>query len=881
VAEEPMVAVGDEWLTASEAPDEAHVIERRNAGQVYLETDRGERKATGSYYTPQYIVEYIVEQTLGTLVERISESANGQGGEAANGQEFVDAILDLKCLDPAMGSGHFLVEATEYLARALATEPHVEMEQVAEEDLTYWKRRVVERCIYGVDKNPLAVELAKLSLWLATVSAERPLSFLDHHLKCGDSLIGARVEDLGWAPPPALSKKAQEQVEQQKAGQMNMFEHVLSQMLPTVMGRILEITEQESKDYDTVRAKEAADRAVQELKEPFEAVADLWVSAYFGNEFINGEYDEALGVISQPDTLMGLEAVERAQAMADEKGFFHWELAFPEVFYDEQGQRLGEDVGFDVVIGNPPYGMTDAPLVKGFISQHYDSSEGRDDKYKLFMERAHLLTRKRGYFSYITSSAFLTNLLDAKLRRLLLTNARWDHLVTFGYPVFADPTVHTAIFVIQNQKPASTDRMLVLPGIERVDRLEDAGRKVNQTRFLTDDSALITVIKDQRVAETRDKIEEAGEPLGEFAHIRQCIKTGDNSNHLRTGDRPWGDPWKPVLSGGDVTRYGISWPKRYLEYGPWLARNWQNPDFFERPKIIVRETSERITAALDLREFYLLSTLYSIYYKRESPDNESLHYLLTLLNSQLSQFYMYHLVFGLSSGAFTKARVNHYARLPIRRIDFTTPDDEREALVEEAKDKAEQAIQTMAASGLVGSEAPMDRAILAQSTAPMLSFVEERLSAEPEQADVIYDLLAHLAERMIAMHQQKQERVEAFWLDLEGVTDADTFEALSEHGKWEASLWEAKACRPFVDKESRSTRHLDESLGWNEDCFKVFAKMLAESISNLSKVIGVYRDHHPDFRALVRRIAATDHLIDLIVYQLYGLTEEEIAVVEG
>jgi hypothetical protein len=104
---------------------------------------------------------------------------------------------------------------------------------------------------------------------------------------------------------------------------------------------------------------------------------------------------------------------------------------------------------------------------------------------------------------------------------------------------------------------------------------------------------------------------------------------------------------------------------------------------------------------------------------------------------------------------------------------------------------------------------------------------------------------------------------------------------LSEHGKWEASLWEAKACRPFVDKESRSTRHLDESLGWNEDCFKVFVKELAGRVSNLSDVVGVYRRHHPDLRALVRRIAATDHLIDLIVYQLYGLTEEEIAVVEG
>jgi hypothetical protein len=229
---------------------------------------------------------------------------------------------------------------------------------------------------------------------------------------------------------------------------------------------------------------------------------------------------------------------------------------------------------------------------------------------------------------------------------------------------------------------------------------------------------------------------------------------------------------------------------------------------------------------------------------------------------------------------FPHLRVTQFRALPIRRIGFTTPDDEREALVSEAKDRAEQTIQTMAASGLVGSEAPMDRAILAQSTAPVLSFVEERLSANPEQADVIHDLLAHLAERMIAMHEQKQERVEAFWLDLEGVTDADTFEALSEHGKWEASLWEAKACRPFVDKESRSTRHLDESLGWNEDCFKVFVKALAGRVSNLSDVVGVYRRHHPDFRTLVRRIAATDRLIDLIIYQLYGLTEEEIAVLE-
>ncbi|MGD2177924.1 MAG: N-6 DNA methylase, partial [Anaerolineae bacterium] len=346
VADEPVLAIrdgGDErWVEASEAPEDARVIERRDAGEVYLETDRGERKATGSYYTPQYIVEYIVEHTVGPLVEeaveRVKERAKKAKTEADRAeaeQSLVEEILDLQILDPAMGSGHFLVEATEFLALALATDPYVETAETPEEDLTYWKRRVVERSIYGVDKNPLSVELAKLSLWLATVAADRPLSFLDHHLKCGDSLIGARVEDLGWAPPPVLSKKAQKQVAQQKAGQINMFEHVLSQMLPTVMGRILEITEQESKDYDTVRAKEAAEQAVRELKAPFEAVANLWTSAYFGNEFAQGDYDEALGVISQPDTLLGLEAVERAPDMAEERRFFHWELAFPEVFYDQ------------------------------------------------------------------------------------------------------------------------------------------------------------------------------------------------------------------------------------------------------------------------------------------------------------------------------------------------------------------------------------------------------------------------------------------------------------------------------------------------------------------------------------------------------------------
>ena len=157
---------------------------------------------------------------------------------------------------------------------------------------------------------------------------------------------------------------------------------------------------------------------------------------------------------------------------------------------------------------------------------------------------------------------------------------------------------------------------------------------------------------------------------------------------------------------------------------------------------------------------------------------------------------------------------------------------------------------------------------------------DDRHQAEPEQADVVHDLLAYLAERMIAMHKEKQERTESFWLDLEGVTEKETFTALQK-GKQESTLWKrSAACRLFVSEESHSSHSLDESLGWSETAFRDFAKVLAGKIKHLSDLIEVYRSHAPAYSELVARIAATDWLIDRVVYALYGLTEEEIAIVE-
>ncbi len=187
---------------------------------VDLLNDRGERHRTGSYYTPEFVVQYIVEQTLGPVLEAAVANKRTDA-------EKIDAVLQVNCLDPAMGSGHFPVAATEYIARFLVNlgvtptdegrttndESNGDQRRSSlESDLTYWKRRVAQNCIYGVDLNPLAVDLAKLSLWLATVAKDKPLSFLDHHLRCGNALVGTRVSALTLNPSPAGRGKSQARV---------------------------------------------------------------------------------------------------------------------------------------------------------------------------------------------------------------------------------------------------------------------------------------------------------------------------------------------------------------------------------------------------------------------------------------------------------------------------------------------------------------------------------------------------------------------------------------------------------------------------------------------------------------------------------------------
>jgi len=395
VAEEEMVAVSEKgaerWLPAMEAGSNAKkASDQVSAGGVYLVTDKGERKATGSYYTPDSLVKHLVESAIDPLIKPKIEECMMNSGE-----EFVDYILSLKVIDPSMGSGHFLVEATDHLARYLiqakmtAAPEEEDEEDVAEHDIQWARREVVRNCIYGVDLNPMAVELAKLSLWLNTVASNKPLSFLDHHLKCGNSLIGA---DLGpemkgilllpraggrggrRAGGAGRSGESRKNRNDQKGangsngsngskGQKGSDAHQSARWMQFVLRRHGEIynekisglTARADDDLETVKWKEEEYKRLRgsEHTRRLEELANVWLSTYFGNEVGEEEYSDLQHRLSEeasPDwsSIRSKEWFGKAQNIAETVRFFHWELEFPEVFF-------GEDRGFDVVLGNPPW----------------------------------------------------------------------------------------------------------------------------------------------------------------------------------------------------------------------------------------------------------------------------------------------------------------------------------------------------------------------------------------------------------------------------------------------------------------------------------------------------------------------------------------------
>ncbi|MCC6521896.1 MAG: N-6 DNA methylase [Polyangiaceae bacterium] len=374
---------------------------RAKAGQLVLQPG-SERRRTSSHYTPRSLSAPIVRRTLEPLLACM-------GPEPAS-----ERILHLKVCDPAMGSGAFLVEACRFLGDALlaAWTREGKLDAIAgahDDPVLHARRMVAQRCLYGVDKNDAAVELAKLSLWLVTLAKELPFTFLDHALRHGDSLVGLSFDQIR-----AFHWKPEKQVTFAEVLLREALDEAIS-----IRQQILELASEPTAEAQREKERLLADAA--DACDRARLIADLVVGAFFGKAKDKEREEERrrrlvlverwlAGDAAVGEELRALQAEIRARLP-----IFHWMLEFPEVFYAERPDplddaRVNRAAYMDAFVGNPPFlgGMQvsgeSGASYGAWLPVLHEGASGNADLSAHFFRRAHALLGAHGTIGLIATN---------------------------------------------------------------------------------------------------------------------------------------------------------------------------------------------------------------------------------------------------------------------------------------------------------------------------------------------------------------------------------------------------------------------------------------------------------------------------------------------
>ena len=509
-----------------------------DGGHVVTRLNPYARKDSGSFYTPQELVDLVIERTLKPLVDErcaafVARAAELKGDRRSKDERLADlialdpaeAVLDLRVLDPAMGSGHFLVTAIDFLSDHIAelveyppevewldggyVSPLVERVEAVRKNIKrnrgsgrigdegppltgqdVIRRMVLKRCIYGVDKNPMTVELAKVSLWLHSFTVGAPLSFLDHHLRCGDSLVGMRVSEA--------------------ADELNRLGGLFSSSaIAGAEAAVMEMLQIEAmSDADVSEVHESADlfSHVEDATADLTGLLDFlcglrWLTAGMKKREIS-EFEKPLVDALVPHAEASFELLARGPDAVDpetsdgqarhfaeiwrdagdaarDEAFLHWEAAFPGVWRD--WQDVHPQGGFDAVIGNPPWDRIKLQEVEWFaprdaeiahlttaaarksriawlrdsgspMADDFDAAKERADRlgalvrasghypmlgggdinlYSLFVERAMRLVKPDGIVGLLTPSGIYADMTAARFFNAVSAGARVAGLFDF------------------------------------------------------------------------------------------------------------------------------------------------------------------------------------------------------------------------------------------------------------------------------------------------------------------------------------------------------------------------------------------------------------------------------------------------------------------
>ncbi|WP_447006524.1 Eco57I restriction-modification methylase domain-containing protein [Saccharothrix isguenensis] len=375
-----------------------------------------ERKTTGSYYTPSSLVECLLDSALEPVLDDAVE------GKATR-EEQEAALLALTVCDPACGSGHFLVAAARRIAKRLAVVRTEEIEPSAD-DVRHAVHDVIARCIYGVDLNDWAVELAKVSLWMESLEPGKPLSFLDAHIKVGNSLLGVTPKLLADGLPDSAFKPLEGDDKVAVAGlkKLNATEYknntldlfggaAIDTGNQKLAKQVAEIAGQVPRALADVHAQAMRYRGYSQSADfqHRKEVADAWCAAFVapknlvpGAENATARADQAAIAGPWPltyQTIMNLDAEpdrvdpgtrELVRKLTEDYRFFHWHLEFPEVFHvgddADADEKTGWSGGFSCVLGNPPWENIELKEQEFFASRAPRIANAAGDKRKKLIE---------------------------------------------------------------------------------------------------------------------------------------------------------------------------------------------------------------------------------------------------------------------------------------------------------------------------------------------------------------------------------------------------------------------------------------------------------------------------------------------------------------
>ena len=593
-------------------PDDAEVgIDPEMLGRIF-ENLLEDNKDKGAFYTPKEIVQYMCRESLIAYLqtgqteedrERIRRFVTTHDGEQLDGLKGVldQKLRDVKICDPAIGSGAFPMGLLRelFLCRA-AIEPDVA------ENAADIKRHIIQNNIYGVDIERGAVDIARLRFWLSLIVDEKSpeaLPNLDFKIMQGNSLL-EQYKGVDLSAVTGRKEEAEKTV--------TFFGNLVDDSRRQLCERLDEYYACPEHTQKVELRRQIAEIVKQELVEQ-------GITVDFG--------DIDLAANSQ---------------------FFLWHTWFHDVF-----SRPSKE-GFDIVIGNPPYGASLTNTEKKIYRLLYPEMQFKIDTYSLFLLLSIRLLKENGYSYMIIPNTLLDNYFEGEVRKVLLRNKIYE-INDLSDKVFDTAVVHSMIFAFC-RRPSENCKIRVSTS----SKLDDINITIPSSYFSIQPQHSFS-IRSYGNDDLIRKLRAGSVRLFDVLDIRQAIKSGNDKQYITDAVGIDGN-YQPILRGKDINRFSITDPHLYLQYGKHLACP-RNKEIFEQPKILIREAGSVITATYDDNNFYIMSSLYNAILRDKAF---SLKYLLGLLNSRLFQFLMYKLTFEKTRGAFTKAKIFHYYELPVK-----------------------------------------------------------------------------------------------------------------------------------------------------------------------------------------------------------------------